>query len=293
MVVKEMKIFRQDFLKAMIEGRNDIHNFWLRKSKKPVLAVLLVDHPQEGLIVYRGINMEVSMPTGSLCAERNAIGTALASNPGLLREYLKMVAVLAVPLQSDETYISSPPYLPIPPPSVDLNTCSAVGIEEHQADREADSFFSKVELRLSQYQQSVKMSSRAIGCNDSDPSGNIMSSVIVSDKIFHSVSSPDFKIIPHLPATKYGNINSTPVRKIKLHDYGGTGGLEANTFKANKFRQKKKRTVLVQDQDMNPLKPCGSCNEWLLKIAESNPYFKVITFTDTYCNGVYVMPCQG
>jgi len=45
-------------------------------------------------------------------------------------------------------------------------------------------------------------------------------------------------------------------------------------------------------QDINPLKPCGACNEWLKKIAESNPYFKVITFTDTDCNGVYVTPCQ-
>jgi len=300
MVVKEMKIFRQHFLKAMEEGRNDIDSFWLRKSKKPVLAVLLVDLPQEGgLMVYRGMNMEVSMPTGSLCAERNVIGTALASNPGLLREHLKMVAVLAVPLQSEKTTISSSPFVSSPPPSVDLDLCKNVGIEERQVDREADCFFSKVELKLSQYQQSVTSSSRGIRCNDSDLSDKSISSVVISDEILRSVSSPDLKIISHLPATKYGHvlpstmINGTPVRKIKLHDYGDSGGKEANAVKANKFHRKKKRTVLVQEQDMNPLKPCGSCNEWLKKIAESNPYFKVITFTDTYCNGVYVMPCQG
>ena len=45
-----------------------------------VLAVLLVvkDPPVEGgegeRRLYCGTNMEVSMPTGSLCAERNAIG---------------------------------------------------------------------------------------------------------------------------------------------------------------------------------------------------------------------------
>lgn len=45
-------------------------------------------------------------------------------------------------------------------------------------------------------------------------------------------------------------------------------------------------------QDINPLKPCGACNEWLKKIAESNPHFKVLTFTDESCKGVYVSPCQ-
>lgn len=36
------------------------------------------------------------MPTGSLCAERNVIGTALADNPSLKREHLKAIAVLSV-----------------------------------------------------------------------------------------------------------------------------------------------------------------------------------------------------
>jgi hypothetical protein len=39
---------------------------------------------------------------------------------------------------------------------------------------------------------------------------------------------------------------------------------------------------------MNPLKPCGACNEWLKKIAEMNPNLKVITFTDINCHGMYV-----
>lgn len=39
---------------------------------------------------------------------------------------------------------------------------------------------------------------------------------------------------------------------------------------------------------VNPLKPCGACMEWLKKIAEVNPDFKVITFTDTRCEGVFI-----
>lgn len=45
---------------------------------------------------FRGINMEVSLPTGSLCSERNAIGTALSQNPRLLRKHIRMVAVLSL-----------------------------------------------------------------------------------------------------------------------------------------------------------------------------------------------------
>jgi len=46
-------------------------------------------------------------------------------------------------------------------------------------------------------------------------------------------------------------------------------------------------TFVVDEDDMNPLKPCGACNEWLKKIAGVNPQFTVITFTDFKCAGVY------
>lgn len=36
------------------------------------------------------------MPTGSLCSERNVIGTALASDPALRRQDIRAVAVLSV-----------------------------------------------------------------------------------------------------------------------------------------------------------------------------------------------------
>lgn len=99
-VINEMKAFRKDFLETLNgDCRNsDLSSFWLRKSKKPVLAVLLVQNQNGDQVMYRGMNMEVSMPTGSLCAERNAIGTALAADPNLKRENLLMVAVLSVQL---------------------------------------------------------------------------------------------------------------------------------------------------------------------------------------------------
>lgn len=98
-VINEMKTFRTEFLETLKgESKSDLASFWLRKSKKPVLAVLLVQKKNGEQVMYRGTNMEVSMPTGSLCAERNAIGTALAADPSLRREDLLMVAVLAAQL---------------------------------------------------------------------------------------------------------------------------------------------------------------------------------------------------
>ncbi|RHY41736.1 hypothetical protein DYB34_012585 [Aphanomyces astaci] len=40
--------------------------------------------------------------------------------------------------------------------------------------------------------------------------------------------------------------------------------------------------------DLNPLAPCGACNEWLLKIAEANPSFKIVTFDSIDCDSVYI-----
>jgi hypothetical protein len=91
-LVKEMKAHRDAFLNAAKEGAHELTSFWLRKTRKPVLAVLCVlkaasaAKPRRVIAArdfefHRGVNLEVSMPTGSLCSERNAIGNALAANP--------------------------------------------------------------------------------------------------------------------------------------------------------------------------------------------------------------------
>ena len=79
-LVREMIQHRQQLLHTLTENRHEVGDFWLRKTKKPVLAVLLIQKPGERPKLFRGINLEVSMPTGSLCAERNVIGTALVRN---------------------------------------------------------------------------------------------------------------------------------------------------------------------------------------------------------------------
>ena len=71
-------------------------NFWFRKGRQEVLATVVVRKPGGGLETLRGVNVEVSLPTGTLCAERNAIGSALVQNPGLRRADILAVAVVGL-----------------------------------------------------------------------------------------------------------------------------------------------------------------------------------------------------
>ena len=40
-------------------------------------------------------------------------------------------------------------------------------------------------------------------------------------------------------------------------------------------------------KNLNPIAPCGACNEWLKKIARCNPDFTIVTFKDETCQEVY------
>ena len=55
-VITEMAAFRADFSAVVQDStvKNDLSSFWLRKTKKPVLAVLLVQKPGQKFKLYRG-----------------------------------------------------------------------------------------------------------------------------------------------------------------------------------------------------------------------------------------------
>jgi hypothetical protein len=54
LVIDDMNAFRTEFTQQLSTTSNDISSFWLRKSKKPVLAVLLVKKDGESPKLYRG-----------------------------------------------------------------------------------------------------------------------------------------------------------------------------------------------------------------------------------------------
>lgn len=255
-VVREMRAFYAEMTLTLATESNDILRFWLRKSHKPVLAVLLVQSPDmEYPRLYRGTNMEVSMPTGSLCAERNAIGSALAANPNLKRQDLKLIAVLAVP-------------------PVELSLDPAEGGNRIKRSFSVSSIV--VEDALDQEERRKSRSRGPSFCSESDPctvnSGEWILPVhdsSLNTSVASSIAGDD--------ENEFNVAAEFPLRRISLFSKSST----------------RKRTVVVHSaQDINPLSPCGACNEWLKKIAESNPYFKIVTFTDALCNGIYVSPCQ-
>jgi hypothetical protein len=280
-VVEEMRSFRQDFIKSLSEGENDIRTFWLRKTKKPVLAVLLVNRPGKGPIMHRGTNMEVSMPTGSLCAERNVIGTALATNPSLRREDLMMVAVLAIPLPNDGPVARTPQQLPSPPPGPNQVICTVIGPSD-DLGKETSVFFSEVEEKLS------KLSRRPENFRRSMSIGSFASIVEGSDSNETDDSSWEKmpateKLIPESPppfsnATKALSVNvpslpipelisdsndarsnyvsgaSTPLRKIKLYGGGAVQHETSSKSKLGNNKRNKKRTVIVQSSEVSNTK---------------------------------------
>jgi len=89
-ITKEMIIWKNDFTK---KKRDD---FWHRKGHKAVLAILSFKDKNGKIQYTRSCNLEVSLPTGSLCAERNAIGSALAQHPDIRRNDFLMIAVLSL-----------------------------------------------------------------------------------------------------------------------------------------------------------------------------------------------------
>lgn len=97
-----MQNWKREFVTVKKTRESKEHStFFYRKGNKEVLAVVTIrnnkeDSSTQPYIAIRGVNLEVSLPTGSLCAERNAIGSALANNPVLQREDILCVAVLSL-----------------------------------------------------------------------------------------------------------------------------------------------------------------------------------------------------
>ena len=100
-LVDEMIRYKRQFEAVRDSDHHELGSFWLRKTGKAVLAVLLTRKPDGSPTYWRGMNVEVSMPTGTLCAERNAIGNALAADQSVGRSDMLAVAVLSVSLDPE------------------------------------------------------------------------------------------------------------------------------------------------------------------------------------------------
>ena len=246
-IVEEMKKHRDAFVASAAavdasgEPAHELGTFWLRKTR-PVLAVLCVrerarrkspddsdradfaDSAADAYSFHRGVNLEVSMPTGSLCSERNAIGNALAANPSLRRADMFGIAILSLGAE-------------------DVNGAGAGGAP-------------------------------GAGPGSRAGPGGCLGSV------------------------RGGLFRRGAARRRRRGVRGGGGGRGwwwSGRVERRRFARGRKTrragggsTPPPSLAGCNPLKPCGACVEWLNKIAEVNPGFKVIMFTDVTCEEVYV-----
>lgn len=83
----------QELKKYYAEWKEVGHDpFWQRKSKKVVIAVVVCRLQDGTFVACRGMNTEVSLPSGSLCAER--AGIARAASDWRAAQHIVCVAVL-------------------------------------------------------------------------------------------------------------------------------------------------------------------------------------------------------
>ena len=180
------------------------------------------------------------MPTGSLCAERNAIGSALASDLTLTRRDLCMIGVLAMRFDTDH----EPKHGDSGKPSCSPGSGPAV-------------------------EQGGGMPAAVAAAAPSTSSTPVLTAEMAP-----SSNSP-----PRSPTRKRPRTTSTDVPITGMHF--STQPNTSQTLHHNPLR------------GINPLIPCGACMEWLKKIADVNPGFRVVTFTDTSCDEAFVTTVEN
>ena len=306
--VARLVAFKQQFEAKRDSGDyNELPTFWMRKSKKPVLSVVMAESRRGGRRWYRGINMEVSMPTGSLCSERSAIGSALSDDVGLCRKDIKVIAVLALPLE-----------------------------RKGEKDKEEEAEEKRKEEQLLR-QMTQLTSASPLQKNHSGPSSPMspfdLHSRAENGDVVEVEEKAGLCIIPRVRSEERLGLGGTKRSRITAVEDGEGGedrgdggkkrrlprdlsitterslssggeGLDASPAFLAMAEKEGMREYLRQQQQLetelllmnirrehhsgddegrNPMNPCGACNEWLKKIAEVNPDFKVVTFTSTDC----------
>ena len=305
LLVARMKQYKDEFMKQRDgDNSNEMSAFWMRKSKKPVLSILMVHKQGQLRRYYRGLNMEVSMPTGSLCSERSAIASALSDDVALCRRDLKMIAVLALPLEKKATVSpaeeeaerrkeaemveeikvleSSSPLISAASITSPRQPLSPLNLRTHsngkrdEEDEEEDEEEEKEEKVGQRHKKRRRLTTDlTISTTHSHSNSNSsLLSLLASPSMTSSLSSSALDASPSfLPSP--AAVRSS-IRKQQQ--------LEAELL----LMHIRRNQHTGDDEGRNPINPCGACNEWLKKIAEVQPDFKVITFTSTDCSTVFV-----
>jgi hypothetical protein len=346
---------------------SELMEFWLRKTRKPVLAVVLVRRsPRHPRRYFSAQNLEVSMPTGSLCSERAAIAMALAADPGLRRSDIRMVAVLSLPKLDHpdpqvrsayqaagfvtETYRAGilPPPLPAILPghgdsrtaaisnslldldSGTLRTPKLAKAGHPIAEPDAPQHLRKDEsvtkssdaadtlaqhaiggtplLQKQQHQRSSiggllvvapgAGSPKFVRPSDTEARSHmhVTPQSAVAALLLTSASGPAAPLSALTahhegdPESKSGSAAAMPNPAVvgESMSSGSEAFLPSRTSHVPAVTAASSAHLPHVPVALNPIAPCGSCMEWLRKIAEVNPDFKILTFTDISCTKVFI-----
>jgi len=300
-LVNEMIAYKSNFDNVRSTKDHELHEFWLRKTKKPVLSVLMVELDEPILETatsssststssttptgtkgakgtkgkrfqfFRGINCEVSMPTGSLCSERNAIGTALATNTHIRRDQFKAVAIL-----STSKVCAVGKHKPRSPRKTPKSLSSSSSLSK--------SLSSSSSLLTQRYEQSPKILENSLQFKPSPSSSTSSTSNLTSS----SSSRKRAREEEEEPVQQQDSTSMDAWRIKRLRARSVSSEQESPVVVGLQTG-----TIQVEGSDLNPIAPCGACSEWLKKIAEVNPDFRVIMFEDTTCETVFVRNVWG
>ena len=98
----------QEYSKQVIAKSNiDENTYWIRKSKKLVLAMVAIKHQNEWHYLP-GNNIEVSIAAGTICAERNAIGACFTKYPNIKKKDIICMAVARFDLKEKKLVYIKP-----------------------------------------------------------------------------------------------------------------------------------------------------------------------------------------
>ena len=309
------------------------------------------------------MNVEVSMPTGSLCSERAAIAAALAQDPTLTRADFRMIGVLSLASQTDasaaplaekvwpasvvpasaaaagaartesaclnivesiscasaSSTLSSPPSLSAAASDVAtvVETDPKLNAAAGSTNRSLFAEVSAAAVTIPSHQGLLAAPIPAITVPGSVHALKAVSSPHLSSVMAsaNSLAGPVFELIPaaasHGCAIRSQSSNTSAASSVISSPIIGASwaDLESQspfigspvTGPATPSKERRSsallprnvsdfRSLVLSKTDLNPLAPCGACKEWLKKIAEVNPDFKVITFSNPQLDSVFVDP---
>jgi len=201
------------------------------------------------------------MPTGSLCAERNAIGNALVADPTLRREDFRLVAVLS------------------------LNKLEQSSSSTTRSRSSSGSSSGGASGGVPSEKASGVVAAVAADRGGGGGGGRSEAAAAPTSPLGVSAAAP-------MPQLSVAEPPRKRARAASLSEEGSPhprmSWSQRSATKTHIALSAPSSSLSAASTHSNPLQPCGACCEWLRKITQVCPAFRVVTFLDLSCREVLV-----